>query len=91
MAFLALCKFENGQLVLQGSEDGTRNTDFSLFDVDGEGGDPFAFGNRNWEQIEEVDTSEYDPTDTDTFWQALEVVLKSARKCGIELPEHAAY
>lgn len=91
MATLILCRFDNGSLVLQGSGDKSHNADFSLFDVDGEGGDPFAFGNRTWEQIEEVDTSEYDQADTDTFWEALEVVLKSARKCGIELPSHSAY
>ncbi len=92
MATLTLCRFDGGSLVLQGSGDKTRNAYFSLFEVDGEGGDPFAFGNQTWTPIEGVATAEYDPqSDDDGFWHALQTVLESAREHGIELPEHAAY
>jgi len=74
MATLRLCKFENGELVLQGDGDPSQNADFSLYDLDGEGGDPFAFGNREWEIVEGVPGVEYDPQDSDTFWAAVEQI-----------------
>lgn len=91
MATLNLVKTSKGSYLVQGTDDPTRNADFSLYDLDGEGGDPFAFGNQTWEIVEGVESAEYDPEDSDTFWSALETVLTSARAQGIELPEYAAY
>ena len=75
-------------LGLQGTGDPSQNADFSLFDLDGEGGDPFAFGNREWEIVAGVDLEEYDPQDSDSFWTAQQAVIDSAREAGIELPDY---
>ena len=88
MATLHLVRFENGDLALQGTGDRSPNANLSLFDVDGEGGDPFAFGNREWEIVAGVESSEYDPADTDSFWSAQQAVIDSARQAGIELPDY---
>lgn len=50
--------------------------------------DPFAFGNGSWEIVDGVVTDDYDPEDTDTFWSALDTVLKSAKAQGIRLPDY---
>lgn len=88
MATLNLVRCDNGDLLLQGLGDRSQNADFSLFDVDGEGGDPFAWGNREWKIVEGVASSEYDPNDSDSFWSAQEEVIESARAAGIELPDY---
>lgn len=89
MATLYLVKTDDGQYLLQGSGDPSRNADFSLFDVDGEGGDPFAFGNCKWTLVEGLEGVEYDPEDTDTFWNAQAEIVEAAEKAGIALPGYA--
>jgi len=87
-ATLSLVRDADGNLFLQGASDPSQNADFSLFDVDGEGGDPFAWGNRTWEIVHGVSSCEYDPEDSDSFWTAQQSVIESARKAGVELPDY---
>lgn len=51
MATLNLVKTDEGKYFLQGTGDASQNADFSLFDWDGEGGDPFQFGSQKWEIV----------------------------------------
>ena len=83
-----LC-FAYGNYFLQGEGDASRNADFSLFSVDGEGGDPFQFGNQSWDLVSEIEGQEYDADDTDSFWTAQQEILKEAKEKGIELPDYA--
>ncbi len=86
MARLQLVKLSEGGLALQGTGDPSRRAEFSIYDLDGEGGDPFAYGARaSWRVVPEVDSCEYDPNDDATFWAAHETVLQSARDAGIDL------
>ena len=90
MATLHLVKTDEGTYLLQGYGDPSRNADFSLFDVDGEGGDPFSLASgQEWSIVEEIPGVEYDPEFTDTFWEAQQAILKSAKAAGIELPDYA--
>lgn len=89
MATLNLVRDTEGNLFLQGTGDPSQNAGFSLFDVDGEGGDPFAWGNREWTVVPNVASAEYDPEDSDTFWSAQQAVVESARAAGVELPDYA--
>lgn len=89
IAKLTLVKTDKSGYFLQGTGDPSRNADFSLYDLDGEGGDPFALGNTTWEIVSGIESAEYDPEDTDTFWEALTVVLESAIAHGIEIPDYA--
>lgn len=88
MAILNLVRFDDGSLALQGVGDPSSNADFSLFDLDGEGGDPYAFGNRTWAVVEGVPSTDYDADDRDSFWAAQQDVIDSAREAGIELPDY---
>jgi len=90
MATLHLVKTDSGNYLLQGTGDPSRNADFSLYALDGEGGDPFYFGNQKWEIVEGVESAEYDTEgefSSDSFWNALEEVLTSAKAQGIDLPD----
>jgi hypothetical protein len=89
MATLYLVKTDDGQYLLQGTGHPSRNADFSLFDVDGEGGDPFAWGNSTWAIVETVEGVEYDPEDTDSFWTAQAEIVEAAEEAGITLPDYA--
>lgn len=75
---------------MQGSGDASANATFSLFDVDGEGGDPYAYGNCEWKIVAAVESVEYDPEDSDDFWAAQQAIVDAAREAGIELPEYVA-
>jgi hypothetical protein len=86
MATLNLVQTDSGGYLVQGSDDPTHNADFSLYSLDGEGGDPFLFGNQSWQIVEGVKSAEYD--DTDSFWSALDAVLTSAKARGIKLPDY---
>lgn len=77
-----------GRLLLQGTDDPSCNADFSLFDVDGEGGDPFRFGNLEWEMVPGVAGVGYDPKDDDAFWVAQRRIAAMARAAGIALPDY---
>lgn len=88
MATLHLVRFGDGTLALQGTGDPSQNADFSLYDLDGDGGDPFAFGNQEWEIVDNVEASDYDSTDSDSFWSAQQDVIESAREAGIALPDY---
>jgi hypothetical protein len=88
MAYLALIRLQDGTLGLQGCGDRNRHTNFWLFTVDGEGGDPFLFGNAQWELVDCVPAVEYDPGDSDSFWAAQQEIVSAARAAGIELPEY---
>lgn len=92
MATLNLVKTEKGDYLLQGTGDESRNADFSLFDWDGEGGDPFAFGSQTWEVVELPGISdgvEYDADDNDTWWNAQAQIVEAAEAAGIEVPDYA--
>lgn len=80
MARLHLVKTTDGEYLLQGIGDPSANADFSLYDLDGEGGDPFAYGNQQWKIVPGVESDEYDE---DEFWAARDVVLQSAVANGI--------
>lgn len=52
MAILNLVKTGRGDYYLQGTGDPSRNADFSIYDWDGEGGDPFQFvSGEKWEIV----------------------------------------
>jgi hypothetical protein len=90
MATLKLVKTDGGECLLQGTGDSSNNADFSLYDLydlDGEGGDPFAWANQEWEIVPGILSADYDADDSDTFWEAREKVLDSVRKAGIPLPD----
>jgi len=89
MATLYLVKTDEGHYLLQGTSDPSRNADFSLFDIDGEGGDPFAWGCKEWEIVEGIKSAEYDPDDTDTFWYAQGEIIDDAIAKGVDLPPYA--
>jgi hypothetical protein len=86
MATLHLVKTDAGAYFLQGTGDPSRNADFSLFDVDGEGGDPFGLASGSkWQIVDGIVGVDYDPNDTDTFWAAQQEILKAAKVAGISL------
>lgn len=89
MATLTLVKsLDNDTLLLQSSEPSS-NADFSLFDIDGEGGgSPFGMANE-WEVVDGIEPQEYDEDDTDSFWDAQQEILKQCVQKGIQLPEYA--
>lgn len=91
MAFLSLAKDDEGKLYLY-STASSRNADFSIFPLDGEGsGNPFDFGNKTWCEVEEMDLEiEYDEDDEDSysFWQAQEAILEACVSAKIELPDY---
>lgn len=89
MAVLTLVKsIEDGSLLLESTEPSS-NADFSLFDIDGEGsGSPFGMATK-WEAVEEIKPQEYDESDTDSFWDAQQRILKQCVEKGIQLPEYA--
>lgn len=93
MATLNLVKTEKGNYFLQGTGDASQNADFSLFDWDGEGGDPFDLApNQSWEIVDLPGIEngvEYDEEDTDTFWNAQAEIIEAAEKAGIEVPAYA--
>lgn len=88
---LQLIHTSNGLLV----EATAPGEEIEFYDVSGEGGKASQIAFAPWNQhtypIEGVDTAEYNPEDTDSFWYALQLVLTSARNQGIALPDHAAY
>ena len=90
MANLRLVRFDDGSLGLQGTGDpGHRTADFSLYEIGGEGGDPYQISRgRKWEVVPEVEAREYDPDDTDTFWLAQQAIVAQCRAAGISLPEY---
>lgn len=78
MATLNLIITEKNDLLLQGTGDPSANADFSVFDLDGEGGDPFSVVcNDSFEIVEHVAGIEYDPEDNDSFWSAREEIFKA--------------
>jgi hypothetical protein len=90
MARLNLVKTDSGNYFLQGTGDRSRNADFSLYDWDGEGGDPFALASgETWEIVEGTPTVEYDPDDSDSFWSAQMEIVEAAKRKGIEVPDYA--
>ncbi len=88
MAELNLVRTDTGDYLLQGTGDRSQNADFSLFDLDGEGGDPFALGCAEWEIISEIAAREYDPADHDSFWTAQQAIVANARRLGMSLPDY---
>jgi hypothetical protein len=89
MALLQLVQADTGTYFLQGTEDPSRNADFSLYDWDGEGGDPFTFGNQKWSIVEGLPSVEYDPDDQDSWWNAQMVIVAAAEAAGIAVPPYA--
>ena len=79
MATLNLVVTEKNDLLLQGKGDRSQNADFSLFFIDGEGGDPHALSVQSWEIVEGTDSVEYDPEDHNSFWAAREEILSQLR------------
>lgn len=77
MAILNLVRTDDGEFLLQGSGDPSAHAAFSLFYLDGEGsGNPHDFGCIEWEVVSPGE--EYDPDDSDTFWEARARVLAAA-------------
>lgn len=90
MAKLNLVKTDRGKYFLQGRGHHSRNADFSLFDWDGEGGDPFAMApGEKWEIVPGTPSVSYDPKDSDSFWVAQAEIVKAAKHLGIEVPDYA--
>lgn len=90
MAKLNLVKTEAGRYFLQGRGDKSRNADFTLYDWDGEGGDPFALASgQRWKIVEGTPTVEYDPANSDSWWSARAKIIKAAKRKGIEVPDYA--
>lgn len=93
MATLNLVKTDKGHYFLQGTGDPSRNADFSLYDWDGEGGDPFSMASgQTWEIVELPgieDGIEYDVEDQDSFWEAQTQIIEAAELAGIEVPGYA--
>ena len=77
MATLNLVKTDNNVLLLQGTGDPSQNAYFSLYDLDGEGGDPFSYAGERWEIVHYVAGVEYDPEDQDSFWLAREEIINN--------------
>ena len=93
-ATLSLIKTDSGDYYLQGDGDHSRNTNFSIYALDGEGGDPFSFASgEKWAIVELPGIPKggvkYDPDDQDSFWGAQAKVVKAARKAGIQVPDYA--
>lgn len=88
MATLNLVRFDNGNLGLQAIGQPSRNADFSLYDLDGEGGDPFAFGGAEWTLVAGVAPQEFYADESDTFWVAQQAILDACRAAGISLPDY---
>lgn len=87
MATLTLVISVDGFLLLESTAPCSK-ADFSLFDIDGEGsGSPFGLAN-NWKTVEEIQPQEYDEFDTDSFWDAQQVIVKECIEKGIPLPEY---
>jgi len=85
MAILSLVQSSNGWLALHSTAP-SKNADFSIFNLDGEGsGDPFGYGNNTWTEVQGVEEVEYDEDDTDTFWQARQAIIKSMLATNIDL------
>lgn len=87
---LTLINTEKGVL-LEGRAPGE---ELEFYDVDGEGGKAtkisFAPWNQDYRPVKGVKTATYDSADTDSFWSALSIVLKSAQKNKVTLPDYAA-
>lgn len=91
MATLNLVKTDDGKLFLQGAGDPSRNADFSLFDLDGEGGDPFNLGSREWSIVELPQIPNgvrYAVSDSDSFHDARIEILKAYLATGAYLPAY---
>lgn len=85
---MQLVKTDDGRFLLQGDGVPTANADFALYDLDGEGGDPFGVApNQRWSIVDGVPGQEYDPEDSDTFWGAVEDVVTAARDAGIPVDD----
>ena len=92
MATLFVVKTADDRYFLQGTDDPSRHADFSLYDWDGEGGDPFAFGALTWEIVDLPGLEEgvaYDADDPDSFWQAQAQLVAAAQAAGIAVPPYA--
>lgn len=90
MARMHFVTTDDGRHLLQGTGDHGPIADFSLFDLDGEGVDPFSLGNgRTWEIADDVLPQDYDPDDQDDFFEAVIDVVGYARAKGYEIPEYA--
>jgi len=88
MVILSLTKNKKGDLFLHSTEP-SKNAEFSIFDLDGEGsGDPFDFGSDEWVPVEGIDEREYDADDNDSFWEAQQGILKECQEKGISLPDY---
>jgi hypothetical protein len=89
MATLSLIKTSNNAFLLQSSEP-SQNADFSIFDLDGEGGSPFGWGNMEWEIVKDNDGNaisvEYDP-DANEFWESQQELLEKASDVKIKLAQ----
>jgi len=77
MSTLHLVITDNGVLLLQGTGDPSQNAHFSLYDLDGEGGDPFNYAGESWEIVKSIEGVDYDPEDHDSFCQAREEIIKA--------------
>lgn len=92
MATLHLVQTDTGTYYLQGTGDPSRSADFSVYDWDGEGGDPFQLGKQTWTIVplpDLPDGVEYDPDDADTWWTAQQQIVAAAREAGIAVPDSA--
>ena len=94
MAQLQLIRLRKEVYALAGvgdpcDDDDTRNleprADFTLFDINGGDGDPFAHAATSWEVVDGVEGIEYDEDDYDSFLAAIDKVEKAAENSGLSI------
>lgn len=86
---LTLIKTSDGNYLLQGVCPGE---ELEYYACDGEGGEATKIGFTPWNEdveiVPNVRSAKYDSDDSDSFWEALDRVLKSAKRHGIRLPDY---
>jgi hypothetical protein len=88
---LELRKTESGRVLLEGRTVGKESQTLEYYDVDGEGGEAPFTSVTPWNEKTEplgIQRAYYDTDDAESFWRALERVIRRALKADVELPEY---
>ena len=89
MATLYLVITSRNVLLLQGLGDPSPNANFSLYDIEGEGGDPFIYAGEYWEIVKGVEGVDYDPGDNDSFLHAREEIINNHKNLLYSTAKHS--